>query len=533
MQDLAAALHLAGDYAESDKVCDRFRTSYPKSPLLPRAVPLCRERLLQRPGRREAAEPGRPASARRPSGWTRRSSATRSVVDKYPESPHVNLARYGLGMAFYRKGDLDKAQELLEAIPAGRPHRRPGGRAVPAGRLHASAGPGEGRRRRGGRQAGGVDRRRRPSCWRLRRRPTRTARRRPTPCSSSATASSGWPACWPSRRTRPRRWPPPAPPTSSCCRSTRKSDLVAAGDFRAGQGVWRQQKDVNGAMNELRRFTTDPLKNSPSAPMALLDLATLLRGQNQAAAGGRRAGAVPAAVRGEAARDPARAGWVPLLQYHHGVALREAGKRPEARAVFDQVVKQAPDRPEAADAALRFGQCLKDDGQQKIADAPEEAGDAEPQAGGGRRRPEAAERRRQGPARRGAVPRRPGRAARSRSSRTREARARMLYEAAWACRALADLEVQAARDKMQQELWQKRKDEIAKKTPPGQTPPAVAAAGRAADGRAAAAVGDAGPRRVPGADRGLPRPGDQRRRPLRAGRAASRAAANTTRPSSC
>ncbi len=49
----------------------------------------------------------------------------------------------------------------------------------------------------------------------------------------------------------------------------------------------------------------------------------------------------------------------------------------------------------------------------------------------------------------------------------------MLYEAAWACRALADLEIPAARDKVQQDLWQKRKDEIAKKTPPGQTPPAV------------------------------------------------------------
>ena len=53
------------------------------------------------------------------------------------------------------------------------------------------------------------------------------------------------------------------------------------------------------------------------------------------------------------------------------------------------------------------------------------------------------------------------------------ARARLYYEAAWACRALADLEVKAARDKIQQEQWQKRKDEIAKKTPPGQTPPFV------------------------------------------------------------
>ena len=38
-------------------------------------------------------------------------------MDKYPESPHVNLARYGLGVAYYQKGDLDKARELLEAIP--------------------------------------------------------------------------------------------------------------------------------------------------------------------------------------------------------------------------------------------------------------------------------------------------------------------------------------------------------------------------------------------------------------------------------
>ena len=170
--------------------------------------------------------------------------------------------------------------------------------------------------------------------------------------------------------------------------------------------------------------------------------------------------------------DPARAGWVPLLQYHHGVALREAGKRAEARAVFDQVVKQAPDRPEAADAALRFGQCLKDDGQQKIADAGQEAGDAEPQAGGDRGRPEHDERRREGPARRGAVPGRPGRPA--------EAEAAGSPRPAPACSTrrpgpagLADLEVQAARDKIQQDLWQKRKDEIAKKTPPGQPPPAV------------------------------------------------------------
>src|SRR5262249_35040343 len=54
-----------------------------------------------------------------------------------------------------------------------------------------------------------------------------------------------------------------------------------------------------------------------------------------------------------------------------------------------------------------------------------------------------------------------------------ETRARMLYEAAWAHRSLAALEVETARAKVQQELWQKRRDEALKRTPPGQQPPAV------------------------------------------------------------
>src|SRR5262249_36171124 len=39
------------------------------------------------------------------------------VVEKYPEFTHANLARYGLAMALYRKGDLEKARAALEAVP--------------------------------------------------------------------------------------------------------------------------------------------------------------------------------------------------------------------------------------------------------------------------------------------------------------------------------------------------------------------------------------------------------------------------------
>src|SRR5205823_14669662 len=54
------------------------------------------------------------------------------------------------------------------------------------------------------------------------------------------------------------------------------------------------------------------------------------------------------------------------------------------------------------------------------------------------------------------------------------ARARMLYDAAWAARALADAETETARERVRQEKWQKLKDDVARRTPPGQPPPFVA-----------------------------------------------------------
>jgi len=133
--------------------------------------------------------------------------------------------------------------------------------------------------------------------------------------------------------------------------------------------VMGQAGDPNGAVNELRRFTNDPLKAASIAPMAVLHLSTLLRSQNKAAEAADVMDKCRKDHEQKLTADPARAGWVPLLQYHHGVALREAGKRAEARKVLDQVVQSAPDRPEAGEAALRSGQCLKDDGQQKIIEA--------------------------------------------------------------------------------------------------------------------------------------------------------------------
>ena len=109
----------------------------------------------------------------------------------------------------------------------------------------------------------------------------------------------------------------------------------------------------------------------------------------------------------------------------------------------------------------------------------------------------------------------------------------MLYEAAWAGGRWPTWSMEAARAKIQQDRWQKRRDEVAKATPQGQQPPPVAMPDVDAARGAGAAGRDGGAQAVPRPDHRVPRPGHQRRRPLRAGRAARPSAASTTRRSSC
>ena len=171
--------------------------------------------------------------------------------------------------------------------------------------------------------------------------------------------------------------------------------------------------------------------------------------------------------------DPAKHEWAALVQYHHGVALREAGKLPEARGIFENITRQFPARPEATDAALRRGQCLKEEGLLKIDPArkklatpnlkPEEIAAANQALNEGYRLvgeaaqffdQQAEQLKQKQPA--------------------PESRARMLYEAAWCYRTLAEPEIAAARAKIQQERLKKTQEEEAKKNP-GARPAAVTA----------------------------------------------------------
>jgi hypothetical protein len=97
--------------------------------------------------------------------------------------------------------------------------------------------------------------------------------------------------------------------------------------------------DRNTAIQKLERFKGPPFADAPVAPLALLRQGQLYREAGNA----QQAAAVLADARAkyEAAllKDPARSGWVPLLRYHHGAALKSANQAAQAVPVLESLVK--------------------------------------------------------------------------------------------------------------------------------------------------------------------------------------------------
>jgi TolA-binding protein len=469
-QRQATALHLGGDYTESDKVCVAFQQKYPKSPLLPEVLfrhaenayftALAAEKNPNLPDRANAL-------AKLNDEVIKRYGV---VIDKYPEFAHVNLARYGVAMGHYRKGELDKALEVLKTIPDG---DRNGDLALvpylqadcliktaPAKADDALA-------------AGKLQEQLKDAIGLL---DGFTGAQATSPQAPDALIKLGFchqrmAALLDDKQEKAKSLAAARAAYEKVMQQFAKDALVPTAILERAKVIGAT--DPNGAVNELRRFQNDGnLKATPMAPMALLQLATYLRAQNKS----QEAADVLAKCRQEneekLKNDPARAAWVPLLQYHHGLALKEAGKRPEARTVLEGVIKGSPNRPEAAEAALRWGQSLKDDGLTKIDDArkklanpnlkPEEKAAITKALDDGMKdlRDAVAYLETQAEGLKGRQP-------------PVEARARMLYEAAWGNRTLGDAEAAAVRAKLQKDRWEKLKDEAFKKTPPGRTPPVV------------------------------------------------------------
>ncbi len=464
------ALHLAGDYGASDAACAGFQKTYPKSTLLPMVLfryaenayfaSLAAEKLPDVNARAKETARLQEEAAKR----------YQVVIDKFPEFPQIALARYGVGMSLYRKGDYEKAKATLELIPGA---DRNGELAVTPYLL--------------------------ADCL-IRLTPTKvedalTAGKVQEQLQAAVELLEGFigdakHALAPDafiklglcqqRLANLKEKPPERAQAYQVARTTYEKlmqlmpqhplipqAVIERAKCIAGQG------DKNGAMNELRRFTADPLKAAPVAPMALLQLSTLLREQNKAEEAAKLLADCRQQHEGNMAKDPERAHWVWLLQYHQGVSLREANKLAEARTLFDGVAKGAGLRPEASDAALRWGQCLQQEGLAKI-DAgqkrlatpnlkPEEIQAARNvvEEGGKNLREAVVYFEQQAEQWRQKQP-------------ASESRARMHYEAAWGHRTLAVPEVAAVRLKMQQELLKKAQEEALKKDPQYK-PPAIVA----------------------------------------------------------
>ncbi len=449
---LAQALHLAGDFNESDKVCERFAQKFPASTLLPAALFTAAENSYFRIAQAEKNPPSPDRAKALAALYEETVKRLQTIVEKYPEYPKIQVARYTLGLTLYRKGDLEAAQKALDAIPV--PERGGDLASVPyliadcILRQTPSTVPEDAL------AAGKLEEQLKTSVELLESFISANPK---DPLIPDALIKFG--LCQ-QRLAGLMAQPPEKQKALAVARAAYERLLAKeyAGHPLMPQAVFERAKvlalanDFNTATNELRRFTADPLRQSNVAPIALIQLATMLRTQNKAAEAADVLGKSREYQEPKLANDPERSNLVPLLRYHHGVALREAGKLPEARAVFDMVVKQAAGKPEAIEAALRLGQCLKEEGQLRLEAArkllfspkKEEVAQGQKVLDEGYR------------SLRDAVNFLEAQAEQLKKSETQQdVRARMLYEAAWGTRLLAEPEVHSARTAVAKEIVSK------------------------------------------------------------------------------
>jgi TolA-binding protein len=430
-QRLATALHLAGDYAGSDQVCLQFQKAYPQSSLLPAVLFRQAENAhflalaAEKTNNKAEYEKHTDEAARR----------YQTVVEKYPDFQYAGLARYGWAMTLYRRGSLEKTKEILEAIPA---TERAGDladvpylladcliRLAPAKVDDALA-------------AGKAQEELQSAAEMLE---SYTNAQPPPPQTPDALLKLG--LCY----QRLAGLLADVQERNKMLTAARTAYEKLINQFpkhpNQPQAIFERAKalaqagDVGSAINELNRFQSDPLKSAPVAPMALIRLALLYRSQNKSADAANLLAQCRQQHEANFLKDPARASWAPLLQYHQGAALQEAGKLAEARGVFEGLMKQFPSSPEAPEAALRRGQCMKEAGRQKLEALTK-------RLGAGQTKPEekaAVDKLRQETLKEmsDAAAYLAEQANQVKQKQpTQEVRARLLYEAAWAYRTLAD-----------------------------------------------------------------------------------------------
>ncbi|WP_020470685.1 tetratricopeptide repeat protein [Zavarzinella formosa] len=463
-QRLIVAMHLAGDYPRADQIAREFLEKYPESPL---RVPVMFRYAENAYFNALAAEKKPDFPSRQmelPKLYDEAGKRYQAVLDKGGEFERLSLAKYGLAMCHFKKGEFDKAKALLEQIPNGERSNELAYtpylladcllRQTPAN----VSGAAETRKVLESLDAaiGNLD-------GFINANPK--APEVPDAMLKLGTSQARNGSMLAVQQERNVILQNARQTFEKLMQQFPKEPQAAQAKLERAK-VMNLQGDKGGAMNELRQFTQDPWQNAPAAPFALTMLATLLREQNKADEAATILGAARQKLEPMLAKEPERIG---LLRYHHGVCLQEAGKFAEARTALDSVGQVAANKPIHAEAGLRAGQSRIAEGRKLIETA------------------------RQQLANQGLKPEQlnaantmlqQGYAALAESIGTLERRAeelratmpgldareRMFYEAAWAARYLAENEVANATLKLRQERQAKLQDEINKKTPPGAKP---------------------------------------------------------------
>jgi TolA-binding protein len=360
LQRTIAALHLAGDIAGSEARVEEFKRLHPQSPLLPLVLFRSAENayakaLEAQKGNAAAAKPQFAEAAKR----------YEEVVAKYPEFDRAGRCRFGLALCHIAADDHEKAAEVLEKIPA---PERVGDLAtvsyvqadclIRTAPMKADDALADNMlREKLGNAAGLLD---------------GFAAAYPKAAEAAdALLKLGY--C---HKRLGIQLADPKEKGEAFQRARQTFEKLTQQYPKAPEAgaaalerakVMALQGDKGGATNALRAFQNDGnLKQTPSAPLAAVALATLLREQNQAAQAVQVLQTARQDYEGKLAGDPQRADWVHLLRYHHGVALFESGKPAEARAAFDQVMQGAHAKPIGAEAALRGCQCQAEETKKEV-----------------------------------------------------------------------------------------------------------------------------------------------------------------------
>lgn len=469
---VATSLQLAGQYRESDDACLRFLKAYPKSTLLPALA----FRYAENPYLTAASAINNPNSGLNPdqvkSLYAEAIKRYQELIAKYPAYEHLSLAKQGLASAYYQLGQYEFAAKALATIPdIDRSGALASTNYILADCLLRTLPP-EG-------DDALSTARLLQQLEEAKNLLSTVVNTENSPLVPDATIKVGY--------TLQR-----IAALTADTEERNKALVLARSNYARymmplknhplyplalleNAKVTEQLGGFGAAINELRQFQNDPLRKSPLATLAMLRMAEGLRAQRKPAEAVALLGKWRQEREADLLQDSDKNNdsWVPALQFGHAMALKECGKCDEAIPLFESVAKNFANHPEAAEVPLRLAQCRREQAVARI-EAAEKTLASNPN-------PE------QAAAARASIA-----DARSSLNATAdlfiaaadklkdkpeklEQRARMLYEAAWCYRGLADAEIDVAMDKARAAALKALQEKVAKSTPPDQNPPPVKA----------------------------------------------------------